>query len=136
HPHHGAMVRALELSEVREIYELRLILEPVLARRVAGRLDVETLDRAESVHTKMLDVTDPSQWISLNREFHAILSLPEASSRLGAILSRLRDAAQPYVLMSLIADDGLMGHANEDHAEIVALYRAGSAEEVADLTHR
>src|SRR5690606_15958962 len=99
HPHHGAMVRALDLAEVREIYELRLILEPVLARRVAGKIDGEMLDRAQAVHDQMLAVEDPVQWIGLNREFHAILSTPEETSRLGAILSRLRDAAQPYVLM-------------------------------------
>lgn len=136
HPHHGAIVRALELSEVREIYELRLILEPILARRAAEKLDKQTLDRAEAIHSSMLTVADPARWIGLNREFHAILSTPEESSRLGAILTRLRDAAQPYVLMSLIADDELMAHANEDHAEIIALFRAGAVDEVAELTHR
>lgn len=32
--HRGAVVRTLRLKQVREVYELRMVLEPLLVRRV------------------------------------------------------------------------------------------------------
>src|SRR5690606_28456552 len=92
HPHHGAIVRALDLAEVQEIYELRLALEPILSRRLVHRLDDATLDRALEIQQQMLPIRDVAAWAQLNRDFHNTLAAPEDHSRLGIILTGLRDA--------------------------------------------
>lgn len=136
HPHHGAMVRALELTEVQEIYELRIAMEPILSRRLVRRLDEATLDRALEIQRTMLDITDVGKWAQLNRDFHSTLAAPEDHSRLGIILTGLRDAATPFVGMSLLAQPGLMERTNDEHREFVELFRAKDEERVVDLTRR
>lgn len=136
HPHHGAMVRALDLAEVQEIYELRIAMEPILSRRLVQRIDDATLDRALEIQRKMLDVRDVAAWAQLNRDFHNTLAAPEDHSRLGIILAGLRDAATPFVGMSLLAQPGLMDQTNEEHREFVDLFRAKDEEQVVDLTRR
>src|SRR5690554_6606248 len=73
HPHHGAIVRALDLGEVREIYELRIALEPILSRRLVDRLDDAALDGALEIQRRMLDIRDVAAWAQLNRDFHNAL---------------------------------------------------------------
>lgn len=51
-PHRGAVVRTLDIDEVREIYELRITLEPIMVRRVAERITAEQFDRAEELAMK------------------------------------------------------------------------------------
>src|SRR4051794_5648296 len=60
-PHRGAFVRALSLDEVREIYELRMLLEPMLLRRSAGLLDTEALDAADDLRAQMAAETELSR---------------------------------------------------------------------------
>src|SRR5947207_973202 len=67
-PHRGAVVRALEVAEVREIYELRMVLEPILLRRAAARLDAAAVDRAQELQEQMAVEADVSRWAELNRE--------------------------------------------------------------------
>lgn len=136
HPHHGAMVRALDLAEVQEIYELRIAMEPILSRRLVDSLDEATLDRALEIQRKMLDIRDVAEWAQLNRDFHTTLASPEDHSRLGIILTGLRDAATPFVGMSLLAQPGLMDQTNEEHREFVELFRAKEVDRVVDLTRR
>lgn len=136
HPHHGAIVRALDLAEVREIYELRITLEPIMARRLVHRLDDATLDRALELHHRMLDMHDVGAWAQLNRDFHNALAAPEDQSRLGMILIGLRDSATPFVGMSLLARHELRDETNEEHREFIELFRAKDEERVVDLTRR
>lgn len=136
HPHHGAIVRALDLGEVREIYELRITLEPILARRLIDTLDDQTLDEARALWHRMLPERDVAAWSQYNRDFHALLSSPEDHSRLGVILTGLRDNATAYVDMSLRARAGLMDQANAEHGEFIELFAARDVEGVVDLTRR
>lgn len=136
HAHHGAIVRSLDLGEVREIYELRITLEPMLARRLIGQVDAAVLDRARTLWQRMLTERDIAVWSQQNRDFHAILCSPEDDSRLGGILTGLRDSAAPYVGVSLIARPDLMDQANAEHGEFIDLFAAGDVEGVVDLTRR
>lgn len=136
HPHHGAMVRSLELAEVREIYELRIALEPILARRVVGQLDDETLEQAAALQQSMHDERDPGRFSRLNRDFHSLLGSPEDHSRLGIILAGLRDSAAPYVGMSLFSKPELIEQSNREHALFIELFRKKDVEGVVNLTIR
>ena len=46
-PHRGSTVRRLDLEEVREIYEMRIALEPIMVRRMIGKVDTDRLNEAE-----------------------------------------------------------------------------------------
>jgi DNA-binding GntR family transcriptional regulator len=135
-PHRGAMVRALDIDEVREIYQLRITLEPIMVRRIAERITDTQLDHAEELAARMQTETNLSAWVDLNRLFHAIFSEPDNSSKLAGILATLRDSASAYVSLSLESRPQQVPEANDEHAELIRLYRQGDTEAVVDLTLR
>lgn len=133
-PHHGALVRTLNIAEVRELYELRMTLEPLMVRRVINAITPEQLARAESLQRRMEAPCDTSTWAELNRDFHAIFSATDDSSRLTTILDGLRDSAASYVALSLEARPQQVEEANSEHAALLALYRQGATDKVVALT--
>lgn len=133
-PHRGAVVRALDIDEVREIYELRMTLEPIMVRRIAERITDAQLDHAEELATRMQTETNLSAWVDLNRGFHAIFSEPDSQSKLAGILATLRDSASAYVSLSLEARPQQVPEANVEHTELIRLYRKRDTEAVVGLT--
>lgn len=135
-PHRGAVVRTLDIDEVREIYELRITLEPLMVRRLIAQITDDELDHACELARRMQSETNLSAWVDLNREFHAILGGAADGSRLAGILSSLRDSASAYVSLSLEARPQQVPDANEEHAELIRLYRGRDADAAAELTVR
>ena len=68
-PHRGALVRILDLDEVREVYELRMALEPLMVRRVIERITSEQLAHADELRHQMEQTESVSAWAELNRQF-------------------------------------------------------------------
>lgn len=133
-PHRGALVRTLDIDELREIYDLRLALEPMMVRRVISTMTPERLDRAAALQRRMEEPCEPTTWSDLNRDFHAVLSEPDDSSRLASILAGLRDSAAPYVARSLVSRPEQVPEANAEHAELLDLYRGGDVARAVELT--
>lgn len=69
----GATVSALSPGEIREIYEIRAILESAAVRRAASHLTADHFDRAE----RMLDLAEADQdgaaWGSHDVDFHQLI---------------------------------------------------------------
>lgn len=132
--HRGAIVRSLELAEVREIYELRMTLEPLLAQRVVEHISEEALSRAHALWLQMEEETNAAAWVELNHAFHAVFAEPDAGSRLSQILKGLRDSASAYVALSLKARTDQMRLANAEHAQMLEFYRARDVDGLIALT--
>jgi DNA-binding GntR family transcriptional regulator len=133
-PHRGALVRSLDIAEVRELYELRVTLEPLMVRRVISAITPEQLGRAEDLRRRMEEPGEISTWVEHNRDFHAIFSEVDPSSRLATILTGLRDSATPYVALSLGSRPQQIAEANVEHAALLDFYREGAMEGAVELT--
>jgi DNA-binding GntR family transcriptional regulator len=133
-PHRGALIRELDITEVRELYELRMTLEPLMVRRVIATITPEKLARAEELQQRMTEPCDHATWADLNHDFHAIFSEKDDSTRLATILAGLRDSAAPYVALSLDARPQQVEDANKEHAALLDLYRLGAVDEIVELT--
>lgn len=132
--HKGSRVRSLDLDEVREIYQLRIVLEPLMVRRVINTITTEQLDRAEALHTKIDTTEDLALWSELNRQFHSIFAENDRDSRLAQILTGLRDSASTYVSLSLGVDPERIIVSNAEHEQLIALYRARDLQGAVKLT--
>ncbi len=132
--HRGAVVRTLRVEEVREIYELRMTLEPLMVRRVLDRITDESIEQAQQLWEQLDRETDASLWVELNRRFHAILAEPDAGSRLAQILGGLRDSASAYVGLSLKQTPKQMQVANDQHGRMVELFRRRDEDALVALT--
>jgi DNA-binding GntR family transcriptional regulator len=102
----GAMVRMLSAADVREIYDLRALLEGDAIFRSVKRLDDETLARAELVHRLLGEATSTARQGELNREFHERLYAPCGNARQLQAIRELRGQVESYERLqhTLLAD--------------------------------
>ncbi|MFI5957551.1 GntR family transcriptional regulator [Cryptosporangium sp. NPDC051539] len=133
-PHRGSRVRRLDLSEVQELYELRMVLEPLMVRRMINSVPEQALGDAERLLRRMTKTKDNAAWSELNRQFHALFAEAGRESRLALILSGLRDSASPYVSLSLGASPARRAESDVEHAQLVEHYRARDVQAVVRLT--
>ena len=126
--HRGATVVALDLDDVREVYELRKVLEPLAMRWAATRITPAELDRAAQLQARMDTEGDPAVWVGLNAEFHKLLTAAAQSPRLGAMLQRLHDSSVQYIGLSFSYRPSQMAHGNRDHHRLLTALRAGDAD--------
>ena len=135
-PHRGSRVRSLDLDEVRELYEMRIALEPLAVRRVIETISPTKLDQAEELCRRLEHTTALSEWSELNRQFHSLLALPDKESRLATVLSGLRDSASLYVALSLGANTDRIEESNTEHLDLIEFYRAHDADAAIEMTIR
>ncbi len=126
-PHRGAVVSEVSLEEVREIYRLRGVLEPMAAGLAAPRIPPEDLGEATRLAAEMEGETDPGRWVELNRAFHDVLLRAVSSPRLLAFVSQLQDSATLCVALSVTLRPLGLESGNQEHRAILAAFRARDA---------
>ena len=131
--HRGAIVRGVDKDELREIYEIRLLLEPLAIRKATVRITEEELDEAERLWMVMNDPGDLGDWAEANRAFHAVFAEAAASPTLIRITGALRDSAANYVHWLCVADPGLPVRANQEHRQLLDACRARDADRAAKV---
>ncbi|QBI21443.1 GntR family transcriptional regulator [Egibacter rhizosphaerae] len=135
-PHRGAIVAELDLDEMREIYELRLVLEPYCMRRAAEHITPDELEQAEAFHAEMASGADVGSWVELNRRFHGHLTDACRNARLRTTLHNLQDAAAAYVGLGLHQDPEEIVQGIEDHRRLLDAFQARDPEEAARITEQ
>jgi DNA-binding GntR family transcriptional regulator len=97
----GVIVSSLSISEVEEIYSLRIVLEEMALQRAIPNLQVANKVAAESA-LKLIDgSTNPLDWTALNWEFHASLYKAANTPKLLEIVATLHNNVSRYLLLYL-----------------------------------
>ncbi|WP_322022889.1 GntR family transcriptional regulator [Burkholderia sp. BCC1977] len=122
----GAVVRMLSASDVREIYDMRALLEGDAIYRSVKRLDDETLARAELVHRLLGESSVSRRQGELNREFHALLYSCCGNARQLKAIAELRSQVERYERLqaTLLADTPSF---QVEHEEILQACRERNA---------
>lgn len=123
-PHHGAVVRDLDSMELRELHEMRLLLEPEVMRRALPRLTPELLDEAEALQQQMSAEDAMQGWAEMNRRFHRIFLDACGSTVLAEIVANLQDRYAVYIVSSMGRDPGRRAQSNIEHRDIIEAARA------------
>ena len=95
-PFKGASVRSVDKKYVRDVYDLRLLLEPEAVKRSASNIDSASLERAAELLDQAQAVGEAENWAELsllNRSFHSLLYAYCGSELLIDVLDNLRDRA-------------------------------------------
>jgi Transcriptional regulators len=135
HPHRGAVVPELSLTEIDELFELRLLLEPRLLAASAPRLtdgDYTRLDDILDEYSDELRARHVSRWGELNRAFHLLLYSRADKPRTASIVANLLQDCDRHTRLQLTLTGG-MERAEAEHAELVRLCRAGRIDEACEL---
>jgi DNA-binding GntR family transcriptional regulator len=133
-PNKGVVTKGLTLADATGIYELRIMLEPMLAQRACRCMTAAALDAAKASHQEMAATDSPEQWSLLNEVFHQHLVKSQAGTRLYDIAESLSRAARPYVSLSMHMNQDIMASNNREHAALLVAYEAGDAEAVHSQT--
>lgn len=137
-PRVGATIRALDYSEVMELYEMRTVLEGTAARlaaRAASRIEMTQLADINAEMAKAVK-GDMARLSGLNRQFHMTL-LNAAKNR---FLTRSMKSLQKTLLIlgpSTLEESDRAQEAQAEHDTIMAALtaREGAAAEAAMRTH-
>lgn len=134
-PHVGAIVSTLSLDEIREVFELRAVIEADLLRRAFPHLTEAEVERAYEVLGKYegaLAAGDVRAWGALNWEFHSTLYLPERHPLSVSIVQQLHNHSDRYQRMQLKLTHGAT-RANREHRAILGAVREGEQQHAISL---
>jgi GntR family transcriptional regulator, carbon starvation induced regulator len=111
-PQRGARVAPVSAEHAAEIYEMRLLLDPVAIEQSvrAGRGDPAYADAVLQAHRGM------SAGLDAHREFHLVLVSRCPNQRMLAQITQLLEQSQRYQMLGLVA--GKAHAAAADHREL------------------
>lgn len=135
-PRRTVSVHRPSAEELREVYEIRVLLEPVTMKKAAKRISDEELARAEELLGAMERAGEPSTWVVLNRDFHALLTTASGSARLAEILVNLLSLATIGIKNSGVLSEDRLREANEEHRLMLAACRTRDADAARAMTLR
>jgi DNA-binding GntR family transcriptional regulator len=128
-PRRGHVVAPLTLRDVREVYDLRLLVEPGGAAAATGHVDTASLERLVDTIAAPVDVDDPDavdRFLAANRQVHVTIAEAAGNRRLASLVERLLDESERALVVALhtgIAAGGLRVH--HEHLTIVGALRLG-----------
>jgi DNA-binding GntR family transcriptional regulator len=122
-PRRGVRVSRLSVEEIADIYDLRIILEELIARQAAKNCTEETFLEANAILKRMDREDDPVQWLTLNRDFHLCLSSPSNRKHLLKYMDHFRAIVDRYLRISLGVLKGF-DIAQREHRSILTAFRA------------
>jgi DNA-binding GntR family transcriptional regulator len=123
----GAVVHEPNLAEIEELYELRLLLEPVAIHKAAERMSDAEIGRARECFVRAVATTHLGDWIVCNRQFHGCLIEGAHSPRLSAIVGSLKDIALTQAWVSITSPNermAMVATGNAEHAMILEAIEA------------
>jgi len=94
----GATVAALTPAEIREIYEIRILLETAAIRAATPRLTPAQLEQAHVILAKAERTTDGASWGALDVQFHQLVYHLDDRPRLGEMIAGLLRRVDRYWL--------------------------------------
>lgn len=137
-PHRGIVVREHDPQELREVLELRALLEGYAAYLATKRRDQELFDELEGIlkaSEEALERGDIDRLIGLNTEFHETLYRRCGNRRLFDLIKELRDQFHRFRVWVLRLP-GMPNQSIRDHHRMIELMRRGEAEAVEELVRR
>lgn len=129
-PQRGAIATSLSIEELREVYDLRRLLEPAVAERAIPQLTKEQLRMSAKALEELNAI--PGEWASpefpdAHRRFHWLLLEPGATSLIERIMTQLWQTSERYVRFSMIVGGGAL-IAKRQHTMLQRCARAGDVD--------
>jgi DNA-binding GntR family transcriptional regulator len=137
-PRRGFFVKALSVSELEQLYDVRPMLDPE-ALRLSGLPSAKVIDGLEVINQQIARETDPEGIIEMDDLWHVALLRRCPNQVLVGMIQQLMMRTRRYEL-ALMRDRPSAERATGRHEAIIAALRAGDleaacAELKANMTH-
>lgn len=116
-PRKGYRVTSLDLADVREVFEMRRLLEPHAVELAAQRAPREAIEALHDLAHATYDPHDTAsyeQYVVANREFHVRIAEAAGNRRLAQALRTLLEDMQRLIFLSL-GTRGTLGEGHRHH---------------------
>ncbi|WP_026617106.1 GntR family transcriptional regulator [Ensifer aridi] len=133
-PRRGVRVASFSLKEVREVAEMRAVLEALALRHAAPHLTPSILNEAEKATTEADNARDLRSWEEANRRFHRLILTPCAMPRLLAAIDDLHAVSAHFLFATWPSN--WEAKPDHDHRSILAFLRQGKTENAAAVLGR
>lgn len=136
YPHRGYVVTALSRDEIKELFELRAMLEPALIEAAIPNMNENDFRVAEGIlseYASDLDSYDVHRWGELNTQYHLALYSASGRKRTIEIVRGLLVNTDRYTRVVITLDRGIE-HAKEDHGGLLEYCRKGAINQAVALT--
>ena len=127
--HKGAVVTSLSAEDLKELFELRSLLECDALRRALPCMTSEHLDAARAIQSQLESAyrhEDVPSWGRLNWEFHRALYVAGSRSQTLALLQGINLQTDRYIRLHLVLTRAI-AKAEKEHRELLRLCRLGDA---------
>lgn len=129
----GVRIRSVTVADVRDVFQLRLLLEVPAAAYAAAQADAATVGLIESELRDMFrcaEADDEPQFSAHDRLLHRAIGAATGNSRLQAEVAMLRDSIQSRGASTIRRSRG-MSELAQEHAPIVEAIATRDAAEAA-----
>ena len=131
--HRGAVVAEFDEDDLREVYQIRQRLEPLLLEFALPQLTDEIIAKAEELHNAMCASPGSATWVQLNREFHMCIYEAADHPRLVSLVRSLQDASVMAVSAKLHRLPAVREQANSEHARLLDAIRRRDLDVAVDV---
>jgi len=128
-------VKELSVEGLKELFAIRLALEPMLLRGCVPMLqDNEPVLQAlrNDLAVMEREIGDSNEWKEANRAFHQRMYEVSKQKHLRSIVLSLWTAVEPY-LRVYVSEPASLREAQKEHREMIRLIEAGDSLAVAEL---
>jgi DNA-binding GntR family transcriptional regulator len=130
-PYRGVRIREISAKGVVEAYEMRLLLEAMIARETALNITPGQLARLETLTQEMdrhVELSEMPQERHLSREFHAAIAEASGNSLLIQLYSIVSNAFPDWLLYEALYRkpelvSGSVAQTHEEHAAILDAFK-------------
>ncbi|WP_257351122.1 GntR family transcriptional regulator [Pseudalkalibacillus decolorationis] len=129
-PHRGAIVKPMNVEDIKEIYELRTNLEKLAVQLSVPKINKEDIRQLENLVEKMENADDPDIFIDANITFHHVLIKRCTWSRLLSFIETLWNGFPQHTPTLL---PGQIDESNREHRQILEAVIDGDADKAAEL---
>jgi DNA-binding GntR family transcriptional regulator len=132
----GYEIAPITLTDVKNTFQLRLMVEPAAVRMAAGRVNIEELRRVDEEANRKVDLNDKATEafvIDANRRFHLMIAEACGNDRIVALVSQLLSDIDRVYYFGLVRDARFVGmqHSHKFLIEALAAGDGAKAERLA-----
>jgi DNA-binding GntR family transcriptional regulator len=120
HPHRGVVVFMPSVDELRELYEIRAVVEPLATEIATKQLSDNDLAALGRIVARMRDAK-PRRFLELNTELHGRIYDAASRPRLREMIDGLREPAANYIGINVdLYDRGYRDEVQAEHEAILS----------------
>lgn len=133
-PRRGVRVASFDLSEVKEVAEMRAALEVLALKHAAPHLTAAILDQAEEATREGDAAGDVRAWEAANRRFHRLILSTCGMPRLIASIDDLHSVSARFLFSAW--HSGWEARTDHDHRAILSALRQGATADAVAILER